>query len=80
LDRYLDGKITPEEKELVEKWLSEHNHSDNEWQRLSEPAREKWLNELFSDIQGTIKPGAKVVLAIPNVSSALSIRMEHASK
>ena len=61
LDRYLDGKITPEEKELVEKWLSEHDHSDNEWQRLSEPAREKWLNELFSDIQGTIKPDAKVV-------------------
>jgi transmembrane sensor len=61
LDRYLSGEATPEERELVEKWLSDKNQPDNEWERLSQPAREKWLNDLFIDIEKTIEPETKVI-------------------
>jgi len=61
LDRYLQGNISAQEKELVEQWLSEHNNADSEWQHLSAMAREKWLNDVFAEIQGTITPVKKIV-------------------
>ena len=66
LDRYLSGEATPEENELVEKWLSENNNPDNDWERLSKPAREKWLNDLFSDIEAAIDEDMIIPLHKPN--------------
>ena len=54
LDRYLKGETTARENELVENWLAENNNENNEWQNLDETGRGQWLNELFSDIEGTI--------------------------
>lgn len=54
LSRYLKGEATARENELVENWLAENNNENNEWQKLDEAGRNEWLNELFSDIEGTI--------------------------
>jgi len=62
LDRYLKKETTAHENEVVENWLAENNNENNEWQRLDETDRSRWLNNLFSDIKNTIDAGDEKVV------------------
>jgi len=57
LYRYTCGKCTPQECEIIEKWLEENNSSVNQWQSLSAGSQKVWLNQVFDEIlRDTVQP------------------------
>jgi len=54
LDRYLNKETSPEEDDLVEKWLIDQEPETTQWKQLEKPARELWVSDLRAHIELTI--------------------------
>lgn len=65
LDRYLKGETTPQENELVERWLEKNGSPSAEWKQLDQSDKERWMSELFDDIHHTIHEGGAIVVHLP---------------
>ena len=55
LDRYLNKKTTIQENNLVEQWLEENGNPDAEWQQMNRLEKDKWISNVFLDIEKTAK-------------------------
>jgi ferric-dicitrate binding protein FerR (iron transport regulator) len=65
LDRYLKGETSQEENELVENWLEENNNSHSEWQHFNQSLKDKWLADIFDQVQGSIWANERKVSVLP---------------
>jgi transmembrane sensor len=54
IDKYLKRETTLLENDQVELWLAENELKGTQWKRLDSKAREKWISDLWSDIEVTI--------------------------
>ncbi len=61
LNRYLEGKTSAQEDEMIDQWLTESAREDNGWHERSDEEKQLILNDLYQQITQTIKPKAKVV-------------------
>jgi ferric-dicitrate binding protein FerR (iron transport regulator) len=64
LDRYLKEETSVEENHLVEQWLNENGSGNAAWEQLDRPAKDKWLSDVFSEIQATIKTNEAEVVVV----------------
>ena len=55
LKRYLDGKCSAEESQLVKNWLAENGEENDEWKHMDDTARQQWLSYLYEDVQKSIQ-------------------------
>jgi len=55
LDRYLNGQTSRQENELIENWLKANNNSHSPWQHLSQSAKDRWREDIFSNINSSIE-------------------------
>lgn len=55
LDRYLEGKTSQEENEMVENWLEQSNNPHSEWKHLNQSRKNQWLAEVLGEIQNSIQ-------------------------
>lgn len=51
LDRYVKGEASPDEIERVDAWLNQHQNPQAEWQQMDKTSRDKWLSDLFGEIE-----------------------------
>jgi ferric-dicitrate binding protein FerR (iron transport regulator) len=65
LDRYLKGETSQEENELVENWLQENNNPHSEWQHFNQSRKDKWLADVFGQVQDSIKANEPKIVAMP---------------
>jgi transmembrane sensor len=62
LDRYLEGKATAKENELVKQWLEKNGDINSPWQQFEKAEKDQWLAGVFKDIKNTTHPdGAKII-------------------
>lgn len=64
LARYLEGETSPEENELIERWITENNLPASQWQTMDRPGRDQWLSTVFADIRSSIHQGDPQVIAL----------------
>lgn len=70
LDRYLSGACSAEEQLIIEKWLEQQHHVNNEWSQMDTSAKAAWMADLRQDLRQTISSRASISLesvADPNI-------------
>ncbi len=50
-ERYLEGQASEQEVRMVESWLNDYQNPRSEWAEMDERGREKWLDDVFHDIE-----------------------------
>lgn len=65
LDRYLKGKASAFEQELVENWLLTPDQEPSAWEQMAESDQKKWLKEVFDRVEATIDEKKVVPLSAP---------------
>jgi len=54
LDKYLAGKATLAEQQLIEQWLEETELRENEWDKMNAEDRSAWINNLHDELKKNI--------------------------
>ena len=54
LDKYLNGKATPFEQDLVENWLLTPDQETTVWEQMDERDQKEWLATVFKRVEHTI--------------------------
>lgn len=65
LDKYLKGKASAFEQELVENWLLTPDQEPSAWEQMDEGNQKKWLKAVFDRIETTIDEKKVVPLSVP---------------
>lgn len=65
LDRYLKGETSHQENELIEHWLNENDNPDAQWRHLKENQKDRWLTNVFGQIQDSIQVSEPKVTVMP---------------
>lgn len=58
-EKYTSGTATPEEHELVEKWLGKVDRQPNEWNDLDAEKKQSYMDGLYNDVSDTIDDGLR---------------------
>ncbi len=64
LDRYLKGEASAGEIDRVEAWLNQNGNTNADWQHMDKPYRDKWLTDLFEEIETDAGTGGAKVITI----------------
>jgi len=72
LDRYIAGRATPEENQLIEQWLDDHDTRSPAWGQMTGHDRKALLDRVFNKLEDETREDAGRVIALPR--RALNLR------
>jgi len=65
LDRYTSGRTTPEENQLIEEWLADHDTGSTAWEEMNGPTRKALLDRVYNKLEDNAGESTGRVIALP---------------